>query len=700
MVSVWGSEPQFARVLRLKLFDLYQQTWPRELVDLPVYIVDIDEKSLAEIGQWPWSRNVMAELVEKTFEAGTKSMAFDIVFAEPDRTSPSVISKNWNLNDEAKKSLAALPDNDDIFAKTVAKYPVVMGFTLLFNEDDVVEKDLIPAVGIGGRGNYADFIPHANGTVRNIGKLEENANSIGWFGYLPEVDNIIRRLPSLVTINIEEDGEVYQELFPPLALELLRLYQGKNNLTAISDEHGMKAIKAGEYELPTDADGYYWIRFRKGDRNNYISAADVLSGNVPEGMLKDSMVLVGTSAMGLLDMRTTPLDVSLPGVDVHAQIIENILTESFLHRPAWVLYAEFLYVLISAMCVLILVHYVGALWGWLIASSFAASVVGVSVWAFIQHGFLLDAVFPLLTISIMYLMQLVLKYAKEEASKKAIRSAFGHYLSKDLVNILTKDPTHLQLGGEEKEMTFLFSDIRGFTSLSEGLTPQQLTSFMNSYLTPMTDIVMSHQGTIDKYMGDAIMAFWNAPLDIQDHAIEACTSALAMMNALEELNSEWNANDLPSLDIGIGIHTGIASVGNMGSDQRFDYSVLGDSVNLASRLEGLCKLYGVNIILSEDTNRQAPDFNAILIDTVRVKGKSESVNIYSLSHSFVAMQEKDDIEAGIKFYRFQQWNEAEECFERVHAHLTLKSLYLQRIKEYKTNPPPLDWDGSYTATSK
>jgi len=422
----------------------------------------------------------------------------------------------------------------------------------------------------------------------------------------------------------------------------------------------------------------------------------------------------------LQDIRSTPVEERLPGVEVHANVIENVVDNAFLTRPATMDGGEVLLTIGAGVLMIILVPMVGAKWTLILFLSLAGGAAGTSWYLFSEHKILFDSVFSILATLVIYLQLTYMSYAAEEAEKKQVRSAFSHYMSPALVKRLAEDPDQLKLGGENREMTLLFCDVRGFTSISELFDAQGLTKLINSFLTPLTNVILEHQGTIDKYMGDCIMAFWNAPLDDSDHAKNGCLSALEMLKSLDGVNkqleqeaSEEGRPHIP-LRIGIGLNTGVCCVGNMGSDQRFDYSVLGDSVNLASRLEGQSKGYGVTIVIGEETYKQVTDLACIELDLVMVKGKTEAVRIYAVLGD-EGLAKNVDFQAYaahhdrlLAAYRAQDWVQTQSLMAQVRTmmaslgldHHGLYDLYEARIANYEETPPPLDWDGVFVATSK
>lgn len=689
-------ESYFIEVVRLKAFDLYQRVMPREYSEAQVYVIDVDEKSLEKYGQWPWPRSLIAQLVDKTFESGAKALGMDIVFAEPDGKSPENAVVHWQVDDATKRIVSALPSNDTALARSYQSNNVVAGYAFDFENVEPIDMNFRPRVDVATIGDVSSYIYEAKSVVRNISEIEGKSPVMGWFGYVPDVDNIIRKVPTLVKY-----GEF---IYPSLALELYRTSIQSKRVIAKADENGIQKLAVGRKVLPTDERGSLWLHFRKSDKARYISAADVLDGAEPSKALNGSVALVGTSAIGLFDMRATPLSAMAPGVDIHAQVMESIEEDSFLSRPADAAGVEFLGILIGGAVMILLIEFFGA------AVSFfcVVTLVGGAVWSgfyLFKQGLLYDWSSPVMALVLVFMVQNFLKYVREEASRKAVRDAFSHYLSKDMVKIVSSDPDRLKLGGEIKDMAILFSDIRSFTSLSEGLTAEQLSSLLNRYLTPMTEVVQQNDGTIDKYIGDALMAFWNAPLDVEDYAYKSCKTALEMMDRLDDLNAELLAEGAPELHVGIGINAAKVSVGNMGSDQRFDYTVMGDGVNLASRLEGLSKLYGAKVVVSKNVVDQLPNALFAPLDLVAVKGKKEPVEVFELlsldASDEVLMSQSKEVAEAIKLYRNQQWGGAEQAFSSLAERFTvLADLYLDRISSYRQNAPEEGWLGVYVATEK
>jgi adenylate cyclase len=640
LVALRAWDPVPVEELRLRIFDSYQRLAPRAPSDQPVVIVDVDEQSLAELGQWPWPRTRLADLVDTIAGAGATAIAFDFVLAEADRTSPLEMSRVLvQLDDDVRSKLEALDSNDEVLGRALARTKVVVaqsgvesGFTQKIAPVAVPGEPADEAqVGILGP-DPRPFLVSFPDLLRNVPEIERAASARGLFSMRADADGVVRRVPAIMTAG--------GRLKAALAVELLRVAGGSDALLLRTSGNGIESLSFGDITIPTDANGRVWLRFNGHDPERYVSAHDVLEGREQAlQTLAGKLVLVGTSAVGLLDIKTTPVDAAMPGVEVHAQLLENLLAGTLLHRPAYAVGAEVVSAVAAGLLTVWLVPVVGALAVLGVGIALSGALVGGAFYAFFQHGVLVDASYPLISSVAVFWTLVFVNYFREERQRRQIRSAFGHYLSPEFVEELARNPQRLELGGETKELTILFSDVRNFTAISESYKsdPQGLTRLMNRLLGPLSDAVVDNRGTIDKYIGDSIMAFWNAPVDDAGHAANACTTALQMQAAIHRLNAERRAeaqdgDDQPSdLAIGIGINTGETVVGNMGSEARFNYTVLGDTVNLASRLEGQTKIYGVPIILGNRTNALVEDrFATVALDVVRVKGKTLAEPIFGL----------------------------------------------------------------------
>jgi len=704
--------PIFLEDFRQRTFDVFLRQAPTTPGPTPIYIVDIDSKSLAALGQWPWPRTIMAETLRLIAADKPKAVGLDIVYAEPDRSSPAQIAAllaEQEVPAELLSHLQALPDHDQLLAQTLLTTPTVLGYTFAFGSGGSESRPLHQEGWLATKGfDPLPFLFSAPHVDANLPLLEQSAMASGFFNVLPDADGIVRRVPLIM----EFEGKVY----PSLMLEMLRTSQSMPTVIMTSawkgDEiTGVESLKVGEPIIPTDANGQLNIRFCGPERSlPYVSVIDILTGETPPGTFTDAFVLVGTSAPGLRDIRATPTSADFPGVEIHGHALNTILTSSYIRRPDWARMAEITYLLAVSGILIFLLPRIGAIKSGLLATGFSGGLAFVSYWAFVRHGFLVDLVYPLLTVALLFTVLTFTNYVYEEREKRQVRGAFSRYLSPVLVGELLQHPERLTLSGEEREMTILFSDIRGFTSISEKMNAQELCHFINEYLTPMTQEILDQRGTVDKFIGDAIMAFWNAPLDDEAHALNGCRVGLAMQRRLVDLNRNWQANSMPPIAIGIGLHTGQARVGNMGSEQRFDYTVMGDTVNLTSRLESITKRYGAGIIVSEFTwaKVQGNGFVFRQLDRVRVKGKQEPVTIYELLEeqdrlSDATRAELAGYEQALALYYGRDFAAAGERFAelgRRQPQSPLYKLYIEQCRLYALEPPPTDWDGVTTLTSK
>jgi adenylate cyclase len=707
-------DPAPIQELRVRTFDTFQYIEPRVKTARPVTVVDIDEKSLAKLGQFPWPRTRIADLVTSLTRLGAVVIAFDIVFSEPDRLNPDAAADTFrNLDEETRERLRALPSNDQVLADAIRKSRVVLGESGLPYIISGFDKSL-PLTGLAMLGEEPQrFMFDFPGLLRNVHVLEEAAGGRGLFTIKPERDGIIRRVPMIMLAQ--------GATMPSLSFEMLRVATGTDTIFIKSDRAGIKSIAVKGFEVPTDRNGQLWVHFARNDPSIYVSAVDVLEGHIAPEMIARKLVLIGTSAVGLNDIKTTPVSPAMPGVEIHAQVLEAALTKSLLSQPPYGPALEFGAALVFGLLVIAFAPLFGPVSLVAVGALFATLLIGTSWYFYTQHRLLVDFTYPLLSTTAIYLTLIFSSFVREQAQRRQIRSAFGQYLSPALVEQLAQSPEKLVLGGEEREMTIMFSDVRGFTTISESYKrdPQGLTALMNRFLTPLTNAILARKGTIDKYMGDAIMAFWNAPLDDPQHQLNACEAAVDMLERIDELNKvreleakEGGPTYIP-LNVGVGLNTGTCVVGNMGSDLRFDYSVLGDSVNLASRLEGQSKEYGFPIIVGSKTALAVKDKFAILeLDFIMVKGKKEPEVIYAIAGR------EDTVQSGgfqrlrnltiemLACYRSRDWQGALAAIERgrrsddARSLELLYNLYEARIRGFEKNPPPDDWNGAYALLTK
>jgi adenylate cyclase len=712
--------------LRAAVFDEYQRISPRVWEDAGVRVVDIDEESLARFGQWPWPRTIVAQLAQRLSEMGAAAIAFDIVFAEPDRTSPRAILPLWaaNAEDPALLALAArIQDHDEALRDVLSEVPSVLGFALSGERTEL--RTIAPKWGLALAGpDPRPFLPAYRGATLNLPALESASKGLGSFTTGFGGSGIVREVPLMLRL-VDAGPGAQNEIFPSLAAEALRVAQdastyivrsvGASGQTGLGAETGIVDVKIGAFTARTDAGARVRLYDTGPVPARMVPAWRVLLGDLPEDAVDGRIVFIGTSAIGLRDLRATPLNPVAAGVEVHAQIAEQIVTETFLDRPDWAAGAEFVGLAAFALVLLAFLALNRALLGVAVLALGLAAAFAGSWYAFTAHRMLFDPVYPAIAAVALYMVQSLIGFLRSEAERRQVRGAFGRYLAPALVEQLAGDPDRLVLGGEMKPITLMFMDIRGFTPISEQFDAHGLTRFLNRFLTRMTARVLESGGTVDKYMGDAIMAFWNAPMDVADHPKKALSAALAMLAGAKAFDAEWRAErekeglgHVP-VRIGIGLNTGICCVGNMGAEQRFDYSAIGDDVNLCSRLEGQSKAYGLSLLVAESTAAAcAGDFALLEIDLLRVKGKTRPARIFTAvpgaaDAEFAAWKLVHD--EGLAAYRRQDWVGARAAVakSRGRGDGILDGFYAvleERIAAYETAPPPADWDGVHIATEK
>jgi adenylate cyclase len=709
-------DPAPIQELRVRTFDNFQVIDPRVKKVRPVTIVDIDERSLADqrLGQWPWPRTRIADMIGNLTRLGAAAIAFDAVFSEADRLNPDIAADTFRGLDEAtREKLRALPSNDQIMAEAISKSRVVLGES--GGPDVHADLDMnLPVTGFAMLGeDPVPFMYKFRGLLRNTRALEEAAAGRGLFTIVPERDGIIRRVPMIM--------QAQGVTMPSLSFEMLRVVSGSGTILIKADKAGIKSVGVKGFQVPTDAHGQLWVHYAHRDPSLYVSAVDVLDSKVPADMIKGKLILIGTSSVGLNDIKTTPVSPAMPGVEIHAQVLESALTGAVVSQPNYAIALEFFAALVLGLLVIIFAPGFGPVRLVATGAVFATILIGASWYFYAHYRLLLDFTYPLMSTTAIYLTLIFASFVREQAQRRQIRSAFAQYMSPVLVEQLAQAPEKLVLGGEQREMTIMFSDVRGFTTISETYKndPQGLTALMNRFLTPLTNAILARKGYIDKYMGDAIMAFWNAPLDDKEHEINACEAAIDMLEKIDEVNKEREQEAADGghvyipLNVGIGLNTGVGVVGNMGSDLKFNYSVLGDSVNLASRLEGQTKEYGFPIIVGSKTAMAAKDKFAILeLDFIMVKGKKEPEVIYAIAgREDVAQSEQFQRLRNLTIemlacYRNRDWDGALAAIERgrktdeVNSLEYLYNLYEARLVSYKRNPPPDDWNGAYQLLTK
>lgn len=710
-------------------FDNLNKSYPRQVdEESRVLIVDIDDDSLKNIGQWPWPRTDVAKMVEGLTALGAKVIAFDGVLAEPDRTSPARISENLPEGENAqalRNVLAGMDDHDQILAEAIQKSGIfVSGFTFSSYAQVPDKPKLIKPI-LAKKDVKNVFIasaPRFEKAAIFIRDLENASSGNGSFMASPDPDGILRS-----TGMVFSDGA---QLYPSLSMEALRIaLTGKKEAIKIGETPQDQRqwidtdyrIVLGDKVIPVERDAMIRVYYRSFDRaRDYLSAYKVMdaqSHDSVRGLVEGRIIFIGSSAEGLKDLRNSAIQPYIPGVEIHANVAEQILEGEYLLRPEISGMIEILFILGVGLFVIILTPLVSVLTLGAICAALIGGIIYGAVHAYTEYGLLIDSVYPALSVFLIFILSVILGYIRTEAERKQVRDAFGLYISPDFMKELTSDPDKLKLGGEIRPLSVMFTDIRSFTTISEGLTPQELIQLMNDFLTPMSDLVMSNRGTIDKYMGDAMMAFWNAPLDDPDHERHACRTALAMNDALVPINEAVRKKALEIgkepvlLNAGIGINTGACAVGNMGSKQRFAYSALGDAVNLASRLEGQTKTYGINILIGEATAAKVSDFAVLEMDLLQVKGKTQPVRIFALlgdetlasSEGFKALRETH--KAMLATYRAREFKTCIKAAQSAKGALDgyldyYYDLYIARAENLIKSPPPENWDGVFVAVSK
>jgi len=719
-IATWLPIPTLQRMENI-LYDLRLRATAVNTVDPRIVIVDIDEESLAKEGRWPWRRDKLALLVDMLFDYyNVKLLGFDVVFSEPDASGTVELLEKLASGPLQKDSdfLSTLEtvrpklSYDDMFAKSLENRPVVLGYSASQKIEKTPEVGKLPlALATASELPFSALLFKEQSYVANLPKLQTAARSGGFFNN-PSVDEdgVYRRLPLLTRYN--------DKIYEALSLALYRTLLGMPEIKFITGEgygennvnNQLEGIEIEGFNIPVNQSGSILVPYR-GRQGSfpYISATDVLNGVVDQEKLNDKIVIIGTSAAGLLDLRVTPVQNLYAGVEVHANILSSLLDRTTLKsRPSFILGVELIELLLICLLAVFIfprlpVFLSAIIFIALLTGGIAANFYCWAIWN-------IDTILatPITLLTALYGIQIFFGFFFESRKKKQMGDMFGQYIPPELVEQMSQSDEEFSLKGESREMTVLFSDVRGFTTISEGMDPQELCELINDILTPVTSVIHESKGTIDKYIGDAIMAFWGAPMHNPQHAAYAVKAGLAILQTLTIIQQEFKAKGWPEIDIGIGLNTGKMSVGNMGSQFRIAYTVMGDAVNLGSRLEGLTKQYGVKMIVSESTLQAAPEFTYRELDKVRVKGKHKPITIYEplgVTEDIKPeqLQVLDLLNQGLQHYRQQQWNSAQTIFEQLaeqYPHDKLYSIYLERIAYYLESPPEIDWDGAFTHTSK
>ncbi|NDV25556.1 CHASE2 domain-containing protein [Desulfovibrio sp. JC010] len=760
VAALYIFQPPILQFVDYKIYDQYMRSSPvGKKTNIPV-IVDIDDESLAELGQWPWPRYRMALLLAKLQQAGALSTGLDILIGEPDRTSPSTIRDSLREELGVTVDFKGLPqglmDNDKVLADVLERGRFVLGFYFDFLEDKKDPSVMalpcfakpVPIAQIRAKGapDLKDLTLNAQDAICPLPVLAKASPLCGFYNSITDYDGVVRRVPLIITM----DGKQY----PSLALATLMKAIGRRNILVKTSPIGIESIRLGKTTIPVDAKGQMMVRYRGGmEEFPYYSAKDVLSGKVGEKELKNKIIFMGTSAAGLRDLRVTPFASDYPGVEVHATIVDNILTKDFILKPDWVPGLELLLVLAAGIGSMILLTWTRSMWMIMPIAVMGAGIVYGSIYIFREYDAYFTPMYALIVLGLNFTLLTLIKFWREEGQKKFLQATFSSYLAPELIDEMFSNREMPELGGEARQVTAYFTDIQSFSTFSEKLTAPQLVELLNEYLSVMTDILIEEKGTLDKYEGDAIIAFFGAPMDVPDHALRACRVAVKMQNAGLELRDKWakevqlpdepdrNTKNFPeeqwakgekwpkvvhNMRTRIGVNSGEIVVGNMGSSMRMNYTMMGDAVNLAARLEEGAKQFGIFNAVSHFTLDQEVEVNgethkildlveARLIDNIQVVGKNEPVRIYELVAMKGGLTESEEILFDLfnkarEEYVAQNWDKAIEIYTEANKYeryddtkFTPCDVFIKRAEEHKINPPVPEgevWDGVYRMTKK
>ena len=678
-----------------------------------VVIVDIDELSLTEHGRWPWSRAKVALLVERLAQTGAAVVAFDVMFSEPEANPAMEVASFLKKQGEGSHSLAAELarfeerfDRDRLFAESLSNKEVVLGYTFQPREPQRIGVLPQPLVVANPQVIPQSSLAAMRGYTANLPILVKAAIGSGFFSLIPDLDGVVRRAPLVARYN--------DQIFSSLALETLRHFLLVDSISLHTSQiSGVETVEsvdlAGFGSIPTDADGQMIVPYL-GPTGSfpYVSASAVLAGTAPANQMQGAIVLVGTTAPGLFDLRSTPVQAVYPGVEIHANLIDAILGKRFLVQPAWSQGADFVVMMVAGLALALVLPFCAPLWQMLWALVVSVVLVGGNLLLW-RQGLVLSLAMPLILTGLLATCNLAYGFLVESRSRRQLKGMFGQYVPPQIVQEMSENPQKYSFEGETRELSVLFADIRGFTTLSEALSAGDLKKLLNRYFTPMTRIIFETRGTIDKYVGDMIMAFWGAPVPDEHHAVQAIEAALRMLQETERLQRDFSEEGLPRIAIGIGINTGLMNVGDMGSEFRRAYTVLGDAVNLGSRLEGTTKYYGVGLVVGETTKAVAGEaFVFRELDLVRVKGKAQAIRVYEPvcrqgEAGEALQQELADYHRFLADFRARRWQEARAGFSRLRdgaPDRRLYAIYLERIEALVVDDPGEGWDGVYDRTEK
>ncbi|MFO7592606.1 MAG: adenylate/guanylate cyclase domain-containing protein [Pseudomonadota bacterium] len=703
--------------LELFVYNLRMQAHLPQEVDPEqrIVIVEIDEYSLRKEGHWPWSRHRIANLVERLAEAGTVVVAFDILFAEAERNPiETILSRlrgkaRLETVEQRLHELAPAMDADAYLAEHLSNVDVILGYTF-DNHRNAVSGQLPMPLPLANPEVVGELVlPAKAGYTAPLPVLTRAAAGAGFFSLHSnvDIDGVIRRAPLIARY----DGKLYGSLALETVKRYMFLQQVELVTGAINDSEHIEFVKMDKaVTVPTDGEGRMLIPFRGEARSfPYVSAHDVLAGRADPELFAGAIVLVGATAAGLYDMRTTPVDAVYPGVEIHANMVAAMLDERYLVVPSWAEGANLVLGSILGLILALVMPRLTLLWLLVFTFSSVGAVIAVTGWFWGRQGLVLDLAGPLMIIAILSVGNLTWGFFFESITRHRLKGMFGQYVPPELVDAMSERPDEFDVEGRARELSVLFSDIRGFTTISESLSADELKRFLNRFFTPMTRLIFQRRGTIDKYVGDMVMAFWGAPVKDEEHAVHAIEAALDMQREAQRLNAEFIRAGRPEVSIGIGINSGMMSVGDMGSEYRRTYTVIGDAVNLAARLEGTTKYYGTGLVIGERTRELAGDrFIYRELDKVRVKGKAQAIRIFEpLCRREEAteqlVQELEILEKALAAYRKRRWDEAAPLFGglvSLRPDVKIYSLYVERIAELRQCDPGDDWGGVHVFTEK
>lgn len=708
------SEPRPYLMIRDLAQDAIQRMHPRPYDPAsPVAIVDVDEGSLAAFGQWPWPRTLLAAMTDRLYEHGAIAVGYDVIFPEPDRTSPEQVAVTWQ-----RFGGPTLPEpdpgsgatHDAQFARAVASGPTVL--SVAGGAGPVPD---LPA-GVAVTGGWPTALTRFPGALSNLAELDAAAAGLGAISLSAGTDGVVRTVPLVVGMG--------EQLVPSLSLELLRVAQGaRGHVLRTSEASGeisggsaaAVAVRTGAIEIPVEANGHFRVHFAGRQDGRVTPVARVMAREGFDPALAERVggriVLVGSSAQGLFDIRATPLDAAVPGVTVHAEVLEQVIAGHFLSRPDWMKGLELVLLMLGAAGVALALARNRPLWALGVAVTVSAGAAAAAPALFVARAVVFDPVAVASVPFLVFLPGAAAGLLAKERARRSIRARFAHFVPVDLLPQIEANPERaLTPLGSERELTVVFIDMRGFSTASEGMSPEQVVTLVNAFLSEVSEVLVSHRATIDKYMGDAIMAFWNAPIEQAGHVARAVCAMPDIQAAARRASDRMQAEGLPPISVGIGLNTGRAAIGLMGSQARLSYTCLGESVNLAARLEGLTRIYGVWNCVGPATAAQCPPgFVALGLDLISVKGFRRAVEVSTLlpAETPGLAQVAAALDRAREAYRHGDWSGAEAAFETLRAldladcdTAVLADLYLHRIADWRRAPPPADWDGSHVALAK